>query len=115
MREALAAAGFSGIEEFDGVVYARSRPELPDFSATVEGQSCLLAFAWPLRATSAQMAEWNLLHPGLAMDVHLGETRIRTRAAVAPAALRDWAEVIDAMVATCSLWRRATRQQDEGM
>jgi hypothetical protein len=115
MQEALAAAGFSGIEELDGVLYARSRPELPDFTAIAEGESHLLAFSWPLRATSAQIADWSRLHPGVAMDIHLGETRIRTRAAADPAALRDWAEVIDAMVATCSLWRRATRQQDEGM
>jgi hypothetical protein len=115
MLEALKAAGFSGIEEAAGVIYARTRAELPDFTGVVEGEGYVLGFAWPLRATSAQIAAWNAAHPSVAMDIHLGETRIRTRAAADPAALRDWAGVIEVMVATCTEWRRATRQRDEGM
>lgn len=115
MQEALLQAGFSGVEAVAGVIYARSRAELPEFTAVAEGEAYLLAFAWPLRATAAQIAAWNALHPQVRMDIHLGETRIRTYAAAEPAALRDWAGVIEAMVAQCTEWRRATRQRDEGM
>jgi hypothetical protein len=115
MQKALLQAGFFGVEMAAGVIYARSRPELPEVTALAEGEAYLLGFAWPLRATAAQIAEWNALHPAVRMDIHQGETRIRTYAAAEPTALRDWAGVIDEMVAQCTLWRRATRQRDEGM
>ena len=47
------------------------------------------------------------------MDLYLGETRIRTHASAEN--LAAWAGWIDLMVAKCTDWRRATRQQDEGM
>jgi hypothetical protein len=115
MLKALGAAGFSGIEVVDGVIYARSRPELPDFTAVAADGDYLLSFAWPLRATLAQIADWNARHPGVVMDIHLGETRIRRYVAADLAVLHNWATLIDVMVAQCTLWRRATRQQDEGM
>lgn len=113
MQVALLSAGFGGVEESGGTVYARSRPDLPEFTATRSPDGWVLAFAWPLRATSAQIAAWNALYPQVVMDLYLGETRIRTRATAEN--LAAWAGWIDLMVAKSTEWRRATRQQDEGM
>ncbi len=115
MITALQEAGFSGVDVVDGVIYARARAELPECTASPQSEGYLLAFAWPLRATSAQIATWNARHPSVPMDIHQGETRIRARANAEVAALRNWAALIDMMVANCTEWRRASRQQDEGM
>lgn len=113
MEQALREAGFTGVEAVDGVIYARSDPALPEFTATALGADWLLAQAWPLRATEAQIAVWTVLHPDAPMDIHHGETRISMLAA--PADLPRWREVTAAMVVQCVDWRRATRQRDEGM
>lgn len=111
--QAFVDAGFSGVEQAAGVIYARSKPELPEFTAQPIGDAWQLAFAWPLRATAQQVAGWNALHPTLPMDIHQGETRIWMQATAQDLPL--WAQMIDAMVAKCTEWRRATRQRDEGM
>lgn len=113
MEEALKSAGFSGVETVGGVIYARSNPVYPEFTATPEGQGWRLAFAWPVRATEVQMQAWTALHPESPMDIYQGETRITLL--VPPATLPHWAELVQAMVTTCTGWRRITRQRDEGM
>ena len=113
MEQALRDAGFSGVEVVDGVIYARSDAALPEFTATVSGADWLLAAAWPLRATDAQIADWMAVHPHVPMDIHNGETRISMRAT--PTDLPRWRTVTAAMVVQCVEWRRATRQRDEGM
>ena len=113
MEQALRAAGFTGIETIDGVIYARSNPALPEFTATPTGDSWQLALAWPLRATDAQIAAWTALHPAAPMDVYQGETRITLMATAESLPL--WVQLVDAMVAQCVAWRRDTRQRDEGM
>ncbi len=113
MQAALVLAGFAGVEAIGGTIYARSRPELPEFTAVEGPEGWALAFAWPLRATSVQIAAWNALYPQVVMDLYQGETRIRTLASAEN--LAAWAGWIDLMVAKCTEWRRATRQQDEGM
>lgn len=113
MEDAFRRAGFSGVETVDGVIYARTNPVLPEFTARPDGPAWLLAIAWPVRATEAQMQAWTALHPQAPMDIFQGETRITL--SVPPAALTDWAGLVQAMVTTCTGWRRSTRQRDEGM
>lgn len=113
MLQALIEAGFTGVECVEGVIFARSDPALPEFTATEIDGSWQLAQAWPLRATDAQIADWNCRHPEAAMDIYQGETRITLR--IPPATLRLWANLTHEMVAQCVEWRRATRQRDEGM
>jgi len=113
MEDALRKAGFSGVETVAGVIYARTDPTLPEFTATPAGQGWQLALAWPLRATEAQIAAWTALHPDAPMDIHQGETRITVQ--VPPTPLSRWAELVQDMVAHCTDWRRSTRQRDEGM
>lgn len=113
MEQLLRAAGFAGVETVDGVIYARNDPTFPEFTATQIGADWLLAQAWPLRATPAQIAQWTAQHPEAPMDIHQGETRITLRAT--PEHLAVWADLTRAMVAQCIAWRRETRQRDEGM
>lgn len=115
MEQALLQAGFSGVEVQSGVIYARINPALPEFTATPDGAFWMLAQAWPLRATGAQIMGWMAAHPDAPMDIFQGETRIRMRVAADPAALHRWAAVCEQMVAKCTEWRRSTRQRDEGM
>ena len=113
MEDALRKAGFSGVETAGGVIYARTDPALPEFTATPAGQGWQLALSWPLRATDAQIADWTAQHPDAPMDIHQGETRITAQ--VPPTTLPHWAALVQAMVAHCTGWRRNTRQRDEGM
>ena len=113
MEQLLRAAGFTGVERVEGVIYARTEPALPDFTATKIANDWLLAQAWPLRAAPAQIAQWNVLHPEAPMDIWEGETRITVR--VTPANLACWADLTRAMIVQCVAWRRETRQRDEGM
>ncbi|OYZ87139.1 MAG: hypothetical protein B7Y00_05640, partial [Sphingomonadales bacterium 17-56-6] len=62
MEQLLREAGFTGVEVLDGVIYARSDPVLPEFTATAIGGCWILAQAWPLRATPAQIAAWTARH-----------------------------------------------------
>lgn len=113
MEQALRAAGFARVETVDGVICARSTAVLPEFTATRMGAGWQLSFAWPLRASPAQCAEWTAAHPIAPMDIHHGETRITLLAS--PETLPLWRDLMDAMVSNCTAWRRATRQRDEGM
>ncbi|OYU41044.1 MAG: hypothetical protein CFE33_02945 [Pseudorhodobacter sp. PARRP1] len=113
MEDHLRAAGFIGVERVDGVIFARSDAALPEFTATPTDAGWQLAQCWPLRATPAQIAEWNARHPGVPMDIWQGETRITQPAT--PETLAAWGDLTRAMVAQCVAWRRASRQRDEGM
>ena len=48
MEQSLRDAGFTGIETIDGIIYARSNPALPEFTATPTVDGWQLALAWPL-------------------------------------------------------------------
>ena len=113
MEQLLRAAGFTGVETVDGVIYARSDAALPEFTVTETATGWILAQAWPLRATAAQIASWNARHPEALMDIHQGETRITLP--VSPENLARWAALTQEMVTQCVAWRRETRQRDEGM
>lgn len=113
MEQLLHAAGFTSVETVDGVIYARSDPALPEFTVSETAAGWLLAQAWPLRATAAQMAAWNARHPDTVMDIHQGETRITLP--VSQENLARWADLTREMVAQCVVWRRESRQRDEGM
>jgi hypothetical protein len=113
MEQALRAAGFTGVDTLGNVIYARTNSALPEFTVTENAGQWQLAFAWPLRATAAQIAAWSALHPDVAMDIFQGETRITMPATLEN--LRVWAARVEEMVTKCTQWRRATRQRDEGM
>lgn len=122
MLDAFLAAGFVGIEAgTDGVIYARTAPHLPEFSATPEGDQegdqegdhWRLSIQWPLRATDAQRAVWATKHPYAPLDVDLGETRMQMLAGADGLAI--WRDLVAEMVEVCTQWRRQTRQMDEGM
>lgn len=113
MIAAIRTAGFYGVTDEGGVIYARSNPALPEFTAVFDGEAWRLAIVWPLRATAEQLAGWNNLYPDTPLDTDLGETRMQMRAT--PDDLAKWAQRVDLMVAKCTRWRRVTRQRDEGM
>jgi hypothetical protein len=113
MITAMQAAGYYGITDEGGVIYARTNPALPEFTAVADGGHWRLEILWPLRATEMQLAGWNDLYPETPLDTDLGETRMQMRAS--PDDLTLWAARVDLMVAKCTVWRRATRQRDEGM
>lgn len=123
MLAVLQKAGFSGIEssapsDIPHVIYARTEPHLPEFTATRTADGWMLALSWPLRATVAQLDQWNALCPETPLDLFQGETRLQMRLtgdAPPPEALALWAARVTAMVAKCTQWRRSTRQRDEGM
>ncbi len=113
MQAAMQLAAFVGIEAVGDVIYARTYAATPEFTATPVGQHWRFAIQWPLRASEAQRAAWNSLHPDAPLDVDLGETRMQFLGGVN--ALARWAVLVDDMVVECTKWRRATRQMDEGM
>lgn len=110
---ALQNAGFQGVTDEGGVVYARTRADLPEFTATPMGTTWRLAIVWPLRANAAQLAGWNDLYPDTPLDTDTGETRMMMQANADD--LANWAKRVDLMLVKCTEWRRATRQRDEGM
>lgn len=113
MQAALQAAGFVGIEVQGDTIYARANPAQPEFTVSPEGAAWRFAIQWPLRASDAQRKAWNALHPDAPLDVDLGETRMQFLGGVDD--LPRWADLVAEMVVTCTAWRRATRQMDEGM
>jgi len=113
MQAAMQAAGFVGVEEAGGVIYARTYAALPEFTAVPEGAAWRFAIQWPLRVNEPQCAAWNALHPDAPLDVDLGETRLQFLGSEDE--LARWAALVDSMVANCTAWRRITRQMDEGM
>ncbi len=113
MLQAMQAAGFVGVESVGNVIYARTYAALPEFTAAPEGEAWRFAIDWPLRASEAQRRAWNALHPDAPLDVDLGETRMQFLGGVDD--LPRWAALVDEMVASCTKWRRLTRQMDEGM
>lgn len=113
MLAALQAAGFVGIEADGEVIYARISAAVPEFTVTRAGDIWRFCMQWPLRATALQRAEWAALHPEALLDVDLGETRMQFLGGPQDAA--HWAALVQGMIAACTLWRRSTRQQDEGM
>lgn len=114
MIAAVKAAGFAGVEDVGGVIYARLTAASTEFTVTDEG-GWVAALAWPVRASAAQMAGWNLAHPDAPMDIWQGETRIRMRVEPEAASLLHWAVVAEEMVAQAVRWRRAQRAPGEGM
>jgi hypothetical protein len=116
MAETLRQAGFSGIEQADGVIFARLWSSSVEFTAEPDGARWMLTLLWPVRATQAQIAGWMAQHPDAQMDIHAGETRLRFWAAEGDhQALARWAALAEAMVAQCIQWRRAQRAPGEGM
>jgi hypothetical protein len=113
MLAAMQAAGFVGVEEAGGVIYARTYAAVPEFTVTSEGTQWRFAIQWPLRVSAAQRAAWNALHPDAPLDVDLGETRMQFLGGADD--LARWAVLVNEMVVQCTKWRRATRQMDEGM
>jgi hypothetical protein len=111
--QAMQAAGFVGIEAAGDVIYARSHDAVPEFTAMREGALWRFSIQWPLRASPEQRAAWNALYPDAPLDVDLGETRMQFLGGAQD--LARWAQLVEAMIAQCTAWRRATRQMDEGM
>ena len=115
MEEKLRSAGFVGVERVGGATYARSNAAMPEFRVDASEDGWLFAVTWQYRATAAQRADWTLRFENAPMDVDLGETRVqKTYARIDQAALREWGDIVQAMVALCVQWRRTTRQGDEG-
>lgn len=112
--QALTAAGFCGVEQADGVVYARLTAADGEFTARPLGQGCELALCRSVRAADWQMAEWALHHPGAPLDLWQGETRLRLVVTPDGAALARWAALAEAFVLASTRWRKSQRDRGEG-
>lgn len=113
MIAALRAAGFPGVMEEGGVIYARLSASGAEFTAEPAGEGWCLALCWPVRASAAQMSGFQALHPGAGMDIWQGETRLRMLCG--PGDLARWAAVAESAVIAMSGWRRRQRAPGEGM
>lgn len=114
LAQALIAAGFSGIEQADGVVYARLTAADGEFTARPLGQGCELALCRSVRAADWQMAEWALHHPEAPLDLWQGETRLRLVITPDGAALTRWAALAEAFIQASVRWRKGQRDRGEG-
>lgn len=114
MINALKAAGFPGVEEEAGVIYARLSASGAEFRVDPEGGAWVLSLSWPVRGSAAQRADWVARHPGGEMDIHQGETRLRLRIS-GPEGLPHWAALAEAAVVAMVGWRRQQRAPGEGM
>lgn len=116
LAQALRGAGFTGVEEEGGRVFARLISADVEFSGTEGPEGWELAISRPVRATAAQRADWAARHPGAELDIWQGETRLAQRIAAGDvAALLRWAALAEALVVACLDWRRAQRARGEGM
>lgn len=115
MMQAMIKAGFVGVDTGpSGEIFARAHPAQPEFCAVPLADGVWrFSIVWPLRASDAQRDDWLKQHPDAPLDVDLGETRMQFYAG--PEGLGRWSVLLTQMIATCTLWRRAARQQDEGM
>lgn len=114
MINALRAAGFTGVEEEAGVIYARLSASGAEFRVEPEGAAWVLSLTWPVRGSAAQRAAWMARHPGAELDIHQGETRLRLRISGADE-LPHWAALAEAAVVAMVGWRRQQRAPGEGM
>lgn len=112
---ALRQAGFPGVEAEGEVIHARLSASGTEFRAEPEGAGWRLSLTWPMRAGAAQIAGWNAAHPGAAMDIHRGETRVSLRSETGVPDLILWAALAEEAVATLVRWRRDQRAPGEGM
>lgn len=116
MIKALQAAGFPGAETEGEVIHARLWSSSVEFTARPEGGGWRLAVQWPLRASDAQIAGWNIAHAPAVMDICAGETRVSVVVSQGDeAALHQWAALAEQAVATMIRWRRQQRAPGEGM
>ncbi|GAB1479001.1 hypothetical protein MASR2M74_15600 [Paracoccaceae bacterium] len=116
LAEALRCAGFPGVEVEGGRVFARLVSADVEFSGVECPEGWALSIRRAVRANPAQLADWAARHPGVALDIHQGETRLR--GLVAPGdreGLLHWAALAEEMVVACLHWRRAQRARGEGM
>ena len=116
LAKALRSAGFPGVEEEGGRVFARLISADVEFSGAEGPEGWDLAISRPVRASPAQMADWAARHPGAALDIHQGETRLCGRVAAGDRdGLLHWAALAEEMVVACLHWRRGQRSRGEGM
>ena len=116
MQQALAAAGFPGVEEADGVIYARLGGNGPEFQAmAAPGGGWWLSLCYPVRLGPAELIAWNANHPQSGADLHEGETRLRMLCDGGQAALALWARDCDEMLSLALRYRRGQRLRGEGM
>lgn len=116
MINAISDAGYPGVEAEGEVIHARLPSSQAEWFATPEGDLWRFAIKRQVRATEAQMAEWNSRMGDTPMDIHLGETRVSMMVAAGDAeAIRMWDAVAEECVATTLRWRRAQRERGEGM
>jgi hypothetical protein len=115
LQEKLHSSGFVGVENADGVTYARINAAMPEFRVDATKDGWLFAVSWNYRATAEQRADWALRFESAPMDVDLGVTRVqKTYARIDQSTLKEWSDIMQDMVAHCVQWRRTTRQGDEG-
>lgn len=115
--EALAAAGFCGIEAEGAAVYARVAPQAPEFRAEPlaepMGDGWQLVLPWNVTPPVEAMALWNRRMGEARMDVLQGEARL-----VMPLPGREvlprWAALAGEAEAHFIVWRRG-RRDVEGM
>lgn len=115
LAQALAAAGFPGVEIEGDQVFARLSAADGEFSAWVEDGLWQLQILRPLRAPVAELDRWAADHPGAVLDLHRGETRLRL--SVTPgdgARLARWAALAEELLARSVRWRQAQRARGEG-
>ena len=116
LAAALRGAGFPGVEAEGGRVFARLVSADVEFSGDEGPEGWTLSISRPVRANPAQLAEWAALHPGAALDIRQGETRLRGLVAAGDrAGLLHWAALAEEMVVACLHWRRGQRARGEGM
>lgn len=116
LAAALQAAGFLGVDQEGGIVFARAGgPAAPEFQARFD-TGWHLSLSRPLRAPLARITAWNMAHPDAPLDIHHGETRL-TLSLHMPLAdqLQRWARLAEGFTAQSVLWRRAQRAGGEGM
>lgn len=112
VAQALAAAGFCGIEREGGVVFARVAAQAPEFRAEPVPGGWQLVLPWNVRPPEDAIAQWN---------ARMGDARItilRGEAALvmpfAADALPRWAALAAEAEAHFIRWRRGWRPL-EGM
>lgn len=114
MKSALIAAGSPGVEEDQGVVFARLPVSGAEFHALAVADGWILALSRPLRASEAQLAGFRAAYPGAVLDIWQGETRLTHIAQPGKADLLRWADMAEAFVQASLRWRNDQRSRGEG-
>lgn len=114
MAQALAEAGFPGVELGEVVIFARiDGPASAEFEVLAAEGGFRLVLRWNIRPTASALADWNARHSEAQLSCDLGEATLSMLVPAGgqelAAALRRWSDHALEAAVLVSHWRQDQR------